>query len=491
MAHVVRLVLCALALVSAAAFAVIKPVGSTVWVSTSGGAGAGVQFKSMEACMAIHEAYIQENFGSRLGKDLFKVPQSVTGVAPSRTASVGLSYSSGGSPFLVRSCLEKPGPQTCPDNSYQNGAECACSPGYKEFNGQCVKDGVCGFLEGKPVPGLPRIEADYGPQSASWAAGKIGGKGLVCTPEQCQASGTVTGCVAGQGAQGTTVCYVSDPKYTGDSCKKDDKPGDKTDKCPPGTKQSATNPALCEPLDTKCPEGYEPSKYAEGVCIPVDPASGPKECEDPNDPTKKIPCEGKPNECPKGYVPSKYVKNVCIPAEDGEGTDKNGDKVTCKDGVCTTTKPDGTSTSKPKGEFCAENPNNELCTKKSDDSFSGTCDINFSCKGDVLQCAIAQEQHRRNCQFFVTPTPESRIFDNARAKSQEDVLSMTAQTVDLAAHINADPIVTGSCPADVVTTVANHEIRLPMSQFCPYFNYLGLIVMAMTAVTCLRILGKD
>lgn len=380
---------------------------------------------------------------------------------------------------------------SCPANSTKSGAACVCNAGFKEFSGKCVKDDVCGFLEGKPVPGLPRIEADYGPQSASWAAGKVGGKGLVCTPEQCQAEGTVTGCVAGQGAQGTTVCYVSEPKYTGDSCKKDDKPGDKTDKCPPGTKQSATNPALCEPLDTKCPEGYEPSKYAEGVCIPVDPSSGPKECEDPKDPTKKVPCEGKPNDCPKGYVPSAYVKGVCIPAEDGEGTDKNGDKVNCKDGVCTTTKPDGSSTSEPKGEFCAENPNNELCTKKSDDSFAGTCDINFSCKGDVLQCAIAQEQHRRNCQFFVTPTPESGIFDNARAQSQEDVLSMTAQTVDLAAHINADPIVTGSCPADFVTTVANHEIRLPMSQFCPYFNYLGLIVMAMTAVTCLRILGKD
>lgn len=380
----------------------------------------------------------------------------------------------------------------CPANSVQQpSGDCQCSAGYKELNGSCVKDGVCGFLEGKSVPGLPRIEADYGKQSASWAAGKIGGKGLVCTPEQCQAEGTVTGCVAGQGEQGTTVCYVSEPKYTGDSCNKDDKPGDKKDNCPPGTKASATNPNICEPFDTKCPEGYEPSKYVEGVCIPVDPASGPKECEDPKDPSKKVPCEGKPNDCPKGYVPSAYVKGVCIPAEDGETTDKNGDKTTCKNGICVTRKPDGTDVTKPKAEFCKENPENDLCKEGSKHTFNGSCEMNFQCQGDVLQCAIAQEQHRRNCQFFVTPTPESGVFENARAEQQHDVLSMTAQTVDLAAHIEADPIITGSCPADMVIPVDGHEIRFPLSQFCPYFNYLGLIVMVMTAVTCLRILGKD
>ena len=380
---------------------------------------------------------------------------------------------------------------SCPANSVKSGEGCVCNSGLKEVNNQCVKEGVCGFLEGKPVPGLPRIEADYGKQSASWAAGQIGKPGLVCTPEQCQASGTVTGCVAGQGAQGTTVCYVSEPKYTGDSCKKDDKPGDKSDDCPTGTKKSATNPNLCEPFNTSCPTGYEPSKYVEGVCIPLPPESGPKDCEDPKDPTKRVPCEGKPNNCPKGYVPSAYVKGVCIPAVDGETTDKNGDKVTCKDGKCTTTKPGGTDVTQPKEEFCAANPDNELCTKQSEDTFSGTCEMNFQCKGDVLQCAIAQEQHKRNCEFFVTPTPESGVFENARAEQQEDVLSMTAQTVDLAAHIQADPIITGSCPADMVIPVQGYDIRFPLSQFCPYFNYLGLIVMVMTAVTCLRILGKD
>ncbi|MGE8445691.1 MAG: hypothetical protein ACN6O1_05700 [Comamonas sp.] len=375
-----------------------------------------------------------------------------------------------------------------------SGSQCVCSSGFKEVNDKCVKDDVCGFLEGQPVPGLPRIEADYGKQSASWAAGQIGKPGLVCTPEQCQASGTVTGCVAGQGAQGTTVCYVSQPKYTGDSCKKDEPPGSTDKPCPEGTKASATNPALCEPFNTTCPATHEPSKYVEGVCIPKednpDPNSTPK-CEDPKDPSKKVPCEGKPNNCPKGYVPSQYVKGVCIPAEDGETTDKNGDKTTCKNGICVIKKPDGTDVTKPKPEFCAENPDNDLCTEKSESVFSGTCESSFTCKGDALQCAIAQEQHKRSCQFFVTPTPESGIFDNARAERQEDVLSMTAQTVDLAAHVEADPIITGSCPADMVIPVQGQDIRFPLSQFCPYFNYLGLIVMVMTAVTCLRILGKD
>ncbi len=383
---------------------------------------------------------------------------------------------------------------TCPENSVMSGGQCLCVKDFVEVIGSCKKkqkEGVCGFLEDKSVPGLPRIEADYGKQSASWAASRIGGKGLVCTPEQCQASGTITGCVAGQGEQGTTVCYVSDPKYTGESCSKDDKPGDKKDNCPAGTKPSATNPNICEPFNTNCPDGYEPSKYAEGVCIPVDPTNGPKECEDPKDPTKKIPCEGETNNCPKGYVPSAYVKGVCIPAEDGETTDKDGNKTTCKNGICVTRRPDGTDVTKPKAEFCAENPQNDLCTKKSDSTFSGTCEMNFQCQGDVLQCAIAQEQHRRNCQFFVTPTLESGVFENARAERQDDVLSMTAQTVDLAAHIDADPIITGSCPADLVIPVQGQDIRFPLSQFCPYFNYLGLIVMVMTAVTCLRILGKD
>lgn len=484
MANVVRLILLGFAFVASTVMAVVKPttsveysVSNSGWHSTAG-AACNKHFSQFKTTNPDQPGIVTSTYVGVVGNQcVFKINNIPGGWSSENKSGIAT----------------RQGAPTCPANSTLAGAQCQCSAGYKEINGECKKDDVCGFLEGKPVPGLPRIEADYGPQSASWAAGKVGGKGLVCTPEQCQASGTVTGCVAGQGAQGTTVCFVSDPKYTGDSCKKDDKPGDnKPESCPPGTKKSATNPALCEPLDTKCPEGSEPSKYAEGVCIPVEPGTGPKECEDPNDPTKKIPCEGKPNECPKGYVPSQYVKGVCIPAEDGEGTDKNGDKVTCKDGVCTITKPGGAPpVTKPKGEFCADNPENDLCTKKSDATFSGTCEMSFTCKGDVLQCAIAQEQHKRNCQFFVTPTPESGVFENARAQPQEDVLAMTAQTVDLATHINSDSIITGSCPADMVIPVASQEIRFPLSQFCQYFDYLGLIVMLMTAVTCLRILGKD
>ncbi len=387
----------------------------------------------------------------------------------------------------------------CPANSTKTGNSCVCNSGYKETNNQCVKDNICGFLEGKPVPGLPRIEADYGKQSASWAAGQLGKPGLVCTPEQCQASGTVTGCVAGQGEQGTTVCYVTEPKYTGDSCKSDEPPGSTDKPCSPGTKPSAANPAICEPFNTTCPPTHEPSKYVENVCIPkedTDPNSGPK-CEDPKDPTKKVPCEAKPNPCPTGMVPSQYVKDLCIPGgKDGNTTNPNGDKTTCKDGKCTTTSPGGGKTEESQADFCKKNPDNELC-KEVKSSFSGNCQMDYKCEGDAVMCAIAKEQHKRNCEEDrLIETDEYKMWWKFRDTSENGIKVIDSIPENREHTITIDGgdefIGGGSGLADRVISIGKFgSITLPFSKLNYYLEMMGnVFVIICSIVGAMTIIRK-
>lgn len=387
---------------------------------------------------------------------------------------------------------------SCPANSTKSGSSCVCDSGYTESGNRCVKkpDGICSSLSGMSI-GISSMESDFGPQSAKWAASKLGQSGNACMTG-CQTSGTITSCVAGTGKSSSTVCYLSNPSFTGAACTDPSTGGsggegseggkDKPQDCPVGYEASKYAPGVCIPKENNCPSGSSPSKYAEGVCIP-DEKGDDGSCEDPKDPTKRAECEGKGNQCPAGQVQSTTQTNTCVPAKDGADKGKDGSKVECKDGKCTVTKPDGSKEDKGQDEVCKEQPDLAMC-KESKGQFSGSCSANFRCDGDVLQCAALQEQHKRNCTLFDVENDMSRFFDAEAKKPQENVLTANGTEIDLKGHITVDSIIgNGQCPADVPLQVFGKTVVFKLSEFCRYFNAMGMLLFLSTCATCLRILG--
>lgn len=411
---------------------------------------------------------------------------------------VVLKNTSNGSIVESRDGLYRATRYACPANSSESNGACSCSTGFVEKAGKCEKpkDEVCGPLQGMSI-GITSMESDFGPQSAKWAAGKLGQSGNACMTG-CQTSGTISSCVAGSGKSSSTVCYLSNPTFTGEACTDPSTGGsggegteggkDKPQDCPVGYEASKYAPGVCIPKENNCPSGSSPSKYVEGICIP-DEKGDDGSCEDPKDPTKRAECEGKGNQCPSGQVQSTTQTNTCVPAKDGADKGKDGSKVECKDGKCTVTKPDGPKEDKGQDEVCKEQPDLAMC-KESKGQFSGSCSASFRCDGDVLQCAALQEQHKRNCTIFDIENDMSRLFDADAKKPQENVLTANGTEIDLKGHITVDSIIgNGQCPADVPLQVFGKTVVFKLSEFCRYFNAMGMLLFLSTCATCLRILG--
>ena len=125
-------------------------------------------------------------------------------------------------------------------------------------------------------------------------------------------------------------------------------------------------------------------------------------------------------------------------------------------------------------------------------SFMGSCMGGFQCEGDAVQCAIAREQHRRNCAMFVDESNESKLYDNEKNKegSQADLL-VGNESVDLGGRIDqTDALGGGSCIADRNVTVMGHSISLPFSSICPYLEILGNILIAVSLLLAIRIVMR-
>lgn len=383
--------------------------------------------------------------------------------------------------------------QGCPANSVAvPGGGCSCNTGFVEVGGQCKpkKDDKCGHLEGKGL-GLERMEINVGVASNASLGRMIGNPGNACFPGGCTVSGTVSGCL--HGLSSGAVCFINSPSFTGEACDDSEKPGN----CPAGTTPSEYAAGVCIPDKNNCATGSSPSKYAAGVCIPDENPCGPGQspskyatgvCLPNEDPDSTGSGEdGKPNNCPTGRCPSAYVKGLCIPCD--SATDSNGSTV-CSGGMCTITRPDGTTEEKPKETFCAENPDSPLCVKG---EFSGTCQASFTCKGDAVMCAIAQDQHKRACQFFEEKTPESELYkvESQKAMDRDVTASLPGnRTVDVSGTLSdANLLGAPVCVSDLSVQVWGVDVTLPISRICPAAGYLGWVLVAVASLIGFRIIS--
>lgn len=162
--------------------------------------------------------------------------------------------------------------------------------------------------------------------------------------------------------------------------------------------------------------------------------------------------------------------------------------------ACTTAAPctsTGTSTKDtPASEYCKANPGDKQCSGDEDDesSWGGSCAAAFACDGDAIQCAMAKEQHVRNCAIFDTPTTLSGIGEAAATgtnPSDHPKNAAESVAIELATALSAVPLfgATGQCPQDVPFQVMGQSFALPFSTLCPYLQLLGAAFLACCYMT--------
>ena len=176
---------------------------------------------------------------------------------------------------------------------------------------------------------------------------------------------------------------------------------------------------------------------------------------------------------------------------DGTKTQKES-TVKCENGVCTITTSvtvydkDGNELNRGETdrylgerEFCRERPNTAVCDTgkevkpnpgekpgedgddwspgKGDEDgeggdeegseFGGSCDSDFTCTGDAIQCAIAKSQHQDSCKLFA-PAPAGSVPDGTEEGSAQD-LQNNAHVINVQTDLDYSGLGWNrSCPAD-------------------------------------------
>lgn len=185
----------------------------------------------------------------------------------------------------------------------------------------------------------------------------------------------------------------------------------------------------------------------------------------------------------------------------GEGSG-SGDTTTTKQTECngvscttTTTTKDSAGTvtgqvkeEKPQESFCQENPASPLCKKS---AFGGACAAT-TCEGDAVQCAIAADQYRRNCQWFDDPAAAALAEAgqaNMNGQAQPDGhpgKNATDTPISFANSIDqSDALGGASCPADVAFTVdvplvGARSLEVALSKVCAPLQLVGQLGVAIT-----------
>lgn len=258
---------------------------------------------------------------------------------------------------------------------------------------------------------------------------------------------------------------------------------------------------------------WGPLVLTGGLCNPNDPTIVGNPDPPTPDPLKPGYCPGTVNGV-EVQVPCKTtatgketkIESAATPASGasaaGTGTTTQRTETRCTDGVCTTTtttvnsRPDGTSDTTKREEqsdeksICEENPQLAMCKEG---RFGGTCGGSFSCDGDAIQCAIAREQHVRNCAFFqpagaLAAEGESLLSTGGARPAEHPWLSPVTRSFGSGFGAESNLIGAGACPADLTVPVPGRpSLVISFTPLCGAASWLGNLLVGITALACIGI----
>jgi hypothetical protein len=433
----------------------------------------GQDYSTAQAACAAYIAYVQPSNPNNT--------YSVGGVTEySSYAVCRINASSAGGSWVDNVTIGKY-TGSCPVGSVQTGSSCTCSEGYKDngFGDGCVqinndREDCFNFSISGQMPGGDLvIDYRYSGNVADGSKFCLGVEGMTNPGRGCTVTFNRTGLLdygGGKIVSEGNLSMSSDSNMVDQSCALNPSPPDPTKKP--------------EPPEEKCKNGYSGQVNGVTVCVTKVPDSG-------------VGDETKETQSDDG-TDTKRVK-----------TEKN---TTCTNGVCTTvttvtttttnnasgvsnTTTQTSTTTEGKGTFCEENPSFKLCKDGEEDgsSFGGSCGAGFTCEGDAIQCAVAQEQHRRACKLFDDASEESQLYQSNKGKEGNQTTNLPGnETVNVAGRIDSSDALGASAAgvADLNVTVWGQSITLPFSMLNPYLAQLGNVLLAVSFLLALRIVAR-
>lgn len=143
-------------------------------------------------------------------------------------------------------------------------------------------------------------------------------------------------------------------------------------------------------------------------------------------------------------------------------------------------------------DFCGKNPQSPMCIKGAW-SDQGCGQSMPSCQGDAVQCAQAKLQWQSYCSTVGDGTAATL---GAAMGSGSDPLGadlptpQNATQLDLSTQLKtSDSFLSGGCLQDTVVPFNGGTVKIPWSNYCVYFEYMGLVTMAVAGLISLRIIG--
>lgn len=337
----------------------------------------------------------------------------------------------------------------CPPGASLDGAVCNCDKGYIEDPTHmfCVQDEKCPPLKGQStyitVPGRAM------PGSSQCGAN---GCSITMSPFVLMLKDKSTGKWESQG----------DASFTGSSCSGDPSASASPTDCKGGVKGTVNGVEVCAPpSDRNVVESVKSSTSTETASPPSSSSSAPET-----------------------VTKTTTTSTVC-------------DAGNCTTTITTVTStPSSQSTSTKteevdKQSFCKENPESTVCKAG---KFGGVCSSGFTCDGDAIQCAMAKEQHQRNCQLYDPDTDPASAVNRALAGDDPGNVDK------MKAAAKASPLNVGTfdfsgrgwsrtCPDDPSFSLSwahgsATEWKLPFSKLCTPLGLAADVAVAITALGC-------
>lgn len=364
----------------------------------------------------------------------------------------------GNAPYAVPFTIS----QACPTNSVADGAGCRCAPGFKSSAGHVNTCEPYTCTAGDTIQGMFQV-ASLG-------------------TNHCQGGCVVSGDAASTGSDGKHWVY-GPHRVTGQTCEGG---GQGQEENVPGTPthDGEEGPAAPTPCATgKCPG----SVNGVTACYPCATTG-----------TDPGPGTGTPG--------TGGGTTTTTTAPDGTTTTTTTNTSCSAAGSCTTTTtiiinhPNGTSEEEttteeePQKKFCEENPKSPLCK---DSAFAGACGGPFTCDGDALQCAMAKEQHKRNCEVYETPNQWSQLAEAAAVAGLDrpdghPLKDQPETPLSFSSGINqTDALGGGGCPSNVSVTVSTMTVVIPWSNFCSQLQLIGNLSVAVAMLAAAFIVFKN
>lgn len=352
---------------------------------------------------------------------------------------------------------------------------CTCKAGFFESGNQCVSE--------EPEKDPCELLADMCAGSSGFSkdfqvSGNKSGMSFSCmAPFNFGLSDPLPGCKMGCMGEvgGFTTAFQSDDgnwitqgtaRFTGAVCDPS-VINDLNSEADPAY-ESDEEPKKAEPSDPSCPGGFKGEVNGVSVCVPPKASSGVTEMEE---------------------------------KDNGDGTKTNTKtEVKCENGSCDVTRTStttntstketvsssSTTTTVDKSTFCRKNPTANVCKNEKGEEegagkFGGSCDAGFKCEGDALQCAIAKEQHKRNCEMSdnLLKSDEYKEWQKEKAKGWDGKSSLINGLEGNREHtisidVGDEFIGSGSCPSDqTIELPFSTSFTIPFSAMCPWLRMLG------------------